>query len=112
MSIRTVAIAIVLLQLVDVAIHMATSQFEIVRVIASAFLGGWAFAVLFLDFKETGYTLGRRALVIYLVLNLFFVFENGITNPQLGGQLRILLIGLVLASAYLASMLLKRLQAE
>ncbi|MCW5873609.1 MAG: hypothetical protein KIS88_03075 [Anaerolineales bacterium] len=112
MSLRAAAIALVLLQLVDVAIHALTGQFEITRIVSSALLGGWALAVLLTDFRDTVYTLGRTVFLFYLALNLFFVYENGLTNPEMGGELRILLIALVLASAYLASVVLRRLQTE
>lgn len=93
---RTLGIGLVLVQLADVALHVATGQFEPMRVIASLVLAAWA-----LTAAKAKMAAGWGALAVYLGLNALFLLQNGLTNPEQGGALRITLFALVLISTVL-----------
>ncbi len=93
---RTLGIGLVLVQLADIALHVATGQFEPMRVVASLVLASWA-----LTAGNARPAAGWGALAVYLGLNALFLLQNGLTNPEQGGALRITLFALVLISTVL-----------
>jgi hypothetical protein len=94
------------IQVADVVIHAAIGQLEPVRVAANLIVLAWLVAGALGRLTSTRWTLG--VLAAYLALNGFFVAEAGITNPAQGGQLRVTLVLLVLATAGLLGLLSRK----
>lgn len=80
------------LQAVDVGLHMATDQFELMRTAASVLAAGGAISMLFL--ARQAQWIGWISAGGYLVLNVLFLAQNGIENPATGA-LRLPLFGFV-----------------
>lgn len=100
---RTFSIALVLVQLGDIALHLATGQFEPMRMVASLILAAWA-----LSAAKAKLPAGWGALAVYLGLNTMFLLQNGLTNPEQGGALRVTLFALVLVSTLLTVLIQQR----
>ncbi|HRN51602.1 MAG TPA: hypothetical protein PLC52_08710 [Anaerolineales bacterium] len=95
---KGLGIAIILLQLVDMLVHINTGQLERTRIAASLIMVFWVLRAP--NNASANYT-GLVSLGIYLALNLFFLWQNGFTNPEAGGALRIALFAFVLLTAAL-----------
>lgn len=96
-------IAVTLIQLADIAIHVATDQAEPIRIASNVFiLLGLALGV-FRKVNRTVTAVG--SICIYLAMNVWFVAQYGLTNPQQGGQPRTALILLVLLTVVLSLLL-------
>lgn len=102
-SAKSLTSLLLLVQAADILLHVSTGQVEWVRILASLILAGWALVAMR---QPTGR--GWLALLAYLGLNGWFILQNGITNPEQGGALRIMLLVLVLISSLLAVVLIKR----
>ena len=96
--------AIVLVQLFDAVIHIATDQLEPIRITANVIIIVWIIAAL------TGWIKGRfrssflAAIGVYLLINLIFLTQNGLTNPEQGGTLRTTLFLLVFLTVTLSAL--------
>lgn len=86
---------VILLQVLDVVIHVATNQIEPLRLLASGVLAAAVISTRFL--AQRNFSLLGPAIGIYLALNLIFVFQNGLFN-NVSGEPRVALILLVVAS--------------
>jgi surface polysaccharide O-acyltransferase-like enzyme len=96
-------IAIALIQIADIALHVATSQAEPIRIASNAFiLLGLAFGI---TRKANGTLISVCSIGIYAVMNIIFVAQHGLTNPEQGGEPRTALILLVLLTVVLSAML-------
>ncbi|MEL6169273.1 MAG: hypothetical protein AAFR35_11310 [Pseudomonadota bacterium] len=87
------------LQAFDIVVHVATDQLEPLRVASNLILGVAAFIA-----ARPGRFAGPIifvASVAYLVLNILFLFQFGLTNPSTGG-LRYPLFAFVAGSLALA----------
>ncbi len=84
-----------LIQVFDVGIHAATNQIEPLRIASNLMISAWIALILL------GTTVGKRILVAagfvftYIGLNCLFLLREGVTNPNRGGELRVVLFGLV-----------------
>ena len=96
---------IALIQLFDIVIHARTDQLEPLRVTSNIIILLWLFFWVLrkLDIKSFVTSIG--VVGSYLVLNIIFLAREGITNPQQGGQLRIMLILLVFLTITLSTLL-------
>ncbi|MEO0755141.1 MAG: hypothetical protein AAFY85_10140 [Pseudomonadota bacterium] len=92
-------IALIAVQVVDTAVHVATSQVEPVRILSNGLLSGWAIWGLT---GQVGRRIGFIVIAIYLALNGLFLVMYGVTNPQQGDALRVPLFVLVGLSTGLA----------
>ncbi|MBX3047631.1 MAG: hypothetical protein KIT46_08610 [Anaerolineales bacterium] len=92
-----------LVQVADIAVHVATEQVEPLRIAASLIILGWLAA----RSRGQAQTRASQLTVIgaYLALNLAFLAQAGLTNPDQGGQLRVLLLVFVLVTLGLAEWL-------
>ena len=94
-----ILIFIALVQGFDVIVHVVSNQLEPLRILASIILLTVLIASRFMTEK-----LGSRALLLsggtYLMLNVFFLLENGLTNSG-SGEPRVLLFLIVTATAVL-----------
>lgn len=102
---KILGIAIILLQLVDMFVHISSGQLERTRIAASLIIVFWVLRAP--NNASANYT-GLVSLGIYLALNLFFLWQNGFTNPEAGGALRIPLFAFVLLTSALTSAIVLR----
>jgi len=99
-------LGLIILQLLDVVVHVATKQVEVVRIVGSVLVILWAIALAVMTCA--GKTLPWKAsvaacvliMLIYLVLNIIFLAEFG---PMNEGRPRIPLFGFVLLTLGLAA---------
>jgi len=92
-SVLPLGLSIVVIQLIDVALHVATDQVELIRVLSNVIIGGWGLWSL-----RDGVRIrlaGFLAVAVYLGLNLAFLAMNGLTNPDKGDAPRLTLFVLV-----------------
>jgi len=86
-------LGVVVIQLIDVAVHVATGQAELIRILSNVIIGGWAVWSLSGVARVRG--AGLAAVAAYLGLNLAFLAMNGLTNPAQGDAPRVTLFVLV-----------------
>lgn len=86
-------IGIVVIQLIDIAIHVATGQAESIRILSNVIIAGWAIWSLIGNARVS--SVGIAAVIAYLGLNLAFLAMNGLTNPAQGNAPRVTLFILV-----------------
>ena len=96
--------AIVLVQLFDAVIHIATDQLEPIRITANIVIIVWIVAALTGWIKERLRGFSLAAIGVYLLLNLIFLAQNGLTNPEQGGALRTTLFLLVILTVALSAL--------
>lgn len=100
-SSRWLGLALSGVQLIDIVIHVATDQAEPIRIFSNVVLLAWA-ALLFVNPMNANIRLwGMAALFVYFSSNMFFLSQAGLTNPEQGGGLRIMLLILVALSSML-----------
>jgi CDP-diglyceride synthetase len=88
-------ILLALLQIFDIIIHAATNQLEPLRVTSNLVILIWLAAVAFRKIEISFRTTSLGAIGLYLLLNIAFLMREGFTNPEQGGELRIMLFVLV-----------------
>ncbi len=102
---KTLGIAIALLQLFDIAIHAATDQLEFLRVLSNVIILLWL-AVTALEWRNAkGVLAAISAVGAYFILNLIFLAREGLTNPEQGGGVRVMLLLLVFLTVASSSVL-------
>ena len=69
---------LIVAQLLDVLVHVAVGQLEPVRMLANAFLVGGATDAVVGSRRALALGLGG---LLYLLLNLWFVWQEGLINP-------------------------------
>ncbi len=89
----SLVLSIVVIQLIDIAIHVATGQVELIRILSNLTVGGWALWSLRAGARIRA--AGPEALVVYVGLTLAFLTMSGLTNPDKGGAPRLPLFVLV-----------------
>ena len=97
------SLALALLQAIDIVLHVATDQAELLRIAANLIMLAWIGLAASGRFSGSPRLLAVTALVAYLGLNLTFLAQAGVTNPAQGGALRVALFVLVVLTAALAS---------
>jgi len=86
-------LSIVVIQFIDFAIHVATDQLELIRILSNVIIGGWALWSLRAGARIRA--AGLVAVAVYVGLNLAFLTMNGLTNPDKGDAPRLTLFVLV-----------------
>lgn len=95
------------LQALDIALHIATDQFEPIRILSNVIIAG---GVVWMALsKRNARSIAMISGGLYLLLNLVFVIQNGIFNPATDG-LRLPLFGFVIFTLLLLVWCLKRTQ--
>lgn len=92
---KIIAIGIVGLQVFDIVIHVATNQIELMRIVSNFVVMTWVGALLLGRSPRNFRLVGYGALTVYALLNILFVAIHGLTNPNQGDALRIVLFILV-----------------
>ncbi|NDJ53770.1 MAG: hypothetical protein GYB68_11880 [Chloroflexi bacterium] len=101
-AITWVLVGVVIVQVFDVAIHIAVDQFEPIRVVSNLTVAAWVGVVLFGWLAGQERRLGIAALGLYVLLNVGFVATQGVIN-EVTGEFRTLLFILVAVTGALAA---------
>lgn len=100
-----VAIGIAVIQVLDFLIHAATGQIEIIRVTSNGLILMWLALSTSNRFNAKALPVSAVCIGGYLILNLVFLAQEGLTNPEQGGGLRIALFLFVLLTVSLSAWL-------
>lgn len=103
---NALGVGIAILQVLDIAVHAATDQLEMLRVTSNVIILLWLAAVMFGKFNSKVPALS--AVGAYLLLNIVFLIREGVTNPEQGGGLRVTLFLFVILTTVLSTVLLTR----
>jgi hypothetical protein len=102
---KGLGIGIVVTQLFDIAIHAVTNQLELLRVFSNIIILVWSLVVIFGKLDKKILPVSGGSIGAYLVLNLVFLALEGVTNPNQGGELRVMLFLLVFLTVGLSTLL-------
>ena len=103
--VKALGFGIAVIQLLDIIIHAATIQLEIIRVTSNIII------LLWLAFVASGRAnirfrgIAVRSIGLYLILNIIFLEENGLTNVEQGGEFRVALFVLMFLTLILSTVL-------
>ena len=100
----TQMVGIGLIQIIDILIHAATDQLEFLRVASNLVILVWLAILFFGWLKQISQAVSAGAIGLYLLLNLIFLFQAGLTNPAQGGAPRTLLFILVILTILLSTL--------
>ncbi len=100
---KALGIGIAILQVLDIVVHAATDQLEILRVSSNGIILLWLAVVMFGKFNSKVPALGSVG--AYLLLNIIFLAREGVTNPGQGGGLRVALFLFVIVTTVLSMVL-------
>ena len=102
---KTLGIAIAFLQLFDIAIHATTDQLELLRVTSNGIILLWLAVSASEKLNAKGVLAAISAVGAYFILNLVFLAREGLTNPEQGDGVRVMLLLLVFLTVALSSAL-------
>jgi len=105
-------VVIILIQLLDIVIHVATDQAEPIRIVSNIVIVAWTIAAMAGWLKERFQHVSLASIGIYLILNLIFLAQNGLTNPEQGDALRTMLFLLVFLTISLSAMFSRATSAD
>jgi hypothetical protein len=100
-----IRIGIALLQLLDIAVHAATDQLEVMRVASNLLILLWLAVGYFGRSSTNFFWTASASIVVYLFLNLLFLAQAGLANPEQSGGLRIALFLFVSLTAVFSLLL-------
>jgi len=103
-SITLLGVLIIAIQLFDIAVHILTNQVELIRIASNVLIMFWVSAPRFLSFSFSRKT-SFAVLFVYLLLNLIFLFNNGLWN---NGSPRIVFFMLITFTSLLSVLLIKK----
>lgn len=100
-KLKILGVVIAAIQVVDIVIHAATNQLEPTRVSSNGIILVWLAVVAWgkLNARPRLFTL--LVISVYFVLNVVFLFQEGVTN---NGQLRVALLLLVALTVTLSTL--------
>jgi len=96
-----ISILIISIQILDIIVHFLTNQLETIRVQSNIVIMMWTIFLFIQTRALSKSIITTISISIYLILNLLFIFQNGIVNSQ-SGDFRIALIMFVLLTISLA----------
>ena len=102
---RVLQIGVAIIQLLDIIIHAATNQLEILRVSSNVIVLLWLAIVAIGKLNAKFLQIAASSIGAYLVLNIIFLAINGATNAEQGGGLRVTLFLLVFLTITLSTLL-------
>src|SRR5215208_4164864 len=103
--VKGLGFGIATIQLLDIIIHAATNQLEIIRVTSNVII------LLWLAFVASGRAnirfrgIAIRSISLYLILNIIFLESEGLTNAEQGGGFRLALFLLMILTLVLSTAL-------
>lgn len=104
MNNKRIGTIIILIQILDIIIHLLTNQFELTRVISNGCVIAWVLFIQLNVHKIIFNLVTTITLSIYIILNGLFLLENGWVNPT-NQSLRIMLFMFVLFTILLVLVL-------
>ncbi len=104
MNHKRIGMLIIVIQIMDIIIHLLTNQFELTRVISNGCVIAWVYLLQFNVHKIVFNLVTSITLSIYIILNGLFLLENGLVNPN-NQSLRIMLFMFVLSTIILVIIL-------
>ncbi len=104
MNHKRIGMLIIVIQIMDIIIHLLTNQFELTRVISNGCVIAWVLLLQFNVHKIVFNLVTSITLSIYIILNGLFLLENGLVNPN-NQSLRIMLFMFVLSTIILVIIL-------
>ena len=104
MNHKRIGMLIIVIQILDIIIHLLTNQFELTRVISNGCVIAWVLLLQFNVHKIVFNLVTSITLSIYIILNGLFLLENGLVNPN-NQSLRIMLFMFVLSTIILVIIL-------
>lgn len=106
---RALTVSIATVQLLDIIIHAATNQIEVMRVAANVIVLLWLAIVVSDKVRANSLGLSLKTIGLYLLLHIIFLAREGVTNTAQGGDLRIALFVFMILTVGLSVLLtLKR----
>ncbi|WP_129633847.1 hypothetical protein [Candidatus Oscillochloris fontis] len=102
---KTLGVGIALIQLVDIFIHAATDQLEIIRVISNLVILLWLAVIMLNWYKIKFLQISISSIGLYVILNFIFLAKEGLTNPEQGGNLRTMLLLLAFLTVTLSGLM-------
>lgn len=100
---KILGFGIVIVQLLDIIIHAATNQLEIIRVSSNVILLVWSAIVASNRFNTKFLLTAISSISLYLILNMIFLAREGLTNTEQAGGLRTTLFLLMFLSIALST---------
>lgn len=86
---------ILLIQVFDIGIHVATNQIEPLRIASNLIILAWTVVILAGKIHEKVVLATGVTVFTYLACNILFLLREGVTNPNQGGNFRVVLFVLV-----------------
>ncbi len=102
---KSIGVAIVVTQLLDIIIHAATNQLEPLRVTSNIIILAWLAIVVSGKFHDKSQLIAVASIAAYFILNIVFLSLEGVTNAEQGEELRITLFLLMFTTMALSSWL-------
>lgn len=102
--------SIALVQVFDIIIHAITDQLEFLRVTSNIIILIWLVLLFRRQAGEDARFTSFGVIGFYLLLNLFFLFQEGFTNPEQGNAPRTMLFILVTLTSILSLILASKSQ--
>lgn len=106
------AALIALVQVFDIWVHVATDQIEPIRIASNMFIFVWLGIVVSGRMNQMAWRLMGGFVGIYVLLNIVFLSQEGLTNPENNDEFRtvlFVLVGVTVAlSVWLTSTLANR----
>ena len=103
MNNKRISTLIIIIQCLDIFIHLFTNQFELIRVLSNGLVIAWVILIQLKVHTFVFNLITTITLSIYIILNGLFLLENGIVNPN-NQSLRIALFIFVLSTIILVLM--------
>ncbi len=105
---KITGIGIAVIQVLDILLHAATNQLEILRVSSNIIILLWSAIVASGRMNTKFLVPAISAIGLYLILNIIFLAQEGVTNVEQGGEIRgtlfLLMFLTILLSAWLTYM--------
>ncbi|MBI5354214.1 MAG: hypothetical protein HZB50_16340 [Chloroflexi bacterium] len=102
---KILGIGIAVIQLLDIIIHAATDQLEMIRVSSNVIIFLWLAAMASGRFNTKFPAIAVSSIGSYLILNIIFLIREGVTNVEQGGELRVVLLLLMFLTTTLSTLL-------
>ena len=85
---KITGIGIAVIQVLDILLHASTNQLEILRVSSNIIILLWLAVVASGRLNTKFLVTAISAIGLYLILNIIFLTQEGVTNVEQGGGIR------------------------
>lgn len=87
-GLKLLGMSVALIQIFDAIVHIATNQIEPIRIASNVIMIAWVAGLWAGWLKGQSRRISLGAIGIYLLFNLIFLAQHGLTNPNQGDALR------------------------